>query len=52
MRDLARKAVEEIIDGLRAEQAADPGRTPLDRLGRGLARGARRLPRALPGMLR
>ncbi|MQY02972.1 lysophospholipid acyltransferase family protein [Actinomadura macrotermitis] len=47
VRDLARKAVQEIIDGLRAEQAADPGRTPLRRL----ARTARRLPRLAPGGL-
>ncbi|WP_019634871.1 lysophospholipid acyltransferase family protein [Actinomadura atramentaria] len=45
VRDATREAVEGIIDGLRAEQAADPGRTPAGRLGRGLARGARRLPR-------
>ncbi|WP_067482292.1 lysophospholipid acyltransferase family protein [Actinomadura hibisca] len=32
VRDLARKAVQEIVDGLRAEQAADPARTPLGRL--------------------
>ena len=50
-RDEARKAVEEIIDGLRAEQATDPGRTPMGRLGRGLARRARMLPRVVPGLI-
>ncbi|WP_329519903.1 hypothetical protein [Spirillospora sp. NBC_01491] len=39
------------LAGLRAEQAADPGRTPLGRLGRGLSRGARMLPRAVPGVI-
>ncbi|MFC6886784.1 MULTISPECIES: lysophospholipid acyltransferase family protein [Actinomadura] len=51
VRDLARKAVEDIIAELRAEQSSDPGRTPLGRLGRGLARGARVLPRVVPGVI-
>ncbi|MEU5878260.1 lysophospholipid acyltransferase family protein [Spirillospora sp. NPDC047279] len=56
VRDIARKAVQGIIDGLRAEQAADPGRTPVGRLsqslGRGLGRGARLVPHLMPGLAR
>ncbi|MCP2339672.1 lysophospholipid acyltransferase family protein [Actinomadura rupiterrae] len=44
VRDLARKSVQEIIDGLREEQAADRGRTPLRRLSRTITRTARALP--------
>ncbi|MEV4254721.1 lysophospholipid acyltransferase family protein [Spirillospora sp. NPDC049652] len=44
VRDLARKAVQEIIDSLRAEQAADRGRTPLARLTRAVTRTAASLP--------
>ncbi len=51
VRDLARKAVEEIIDGLRAEQAADPCRTPLGRIGRNLSRAARAVPRTVPSVV-
>ncbi|GAA2574721.1 lysophospholipid acyltransferase family protein [Actinomadura fulvescens] len=51
VRDLARQAVQDIVDDLRAEQADDPGRTPLGRLGRGLARSARALPRVVPGLV-
>ncbi|MFI0354046.1 lysophospholipid acyltransferase family protein [Actinomadura sp. 9N407] len=51
VRDLARKVVEGIIDGLRAEQAADPGRTPMGRIGRGIARGSRALPRVAPRLI-
>ncbi len=45
VRDLARKSVQEIIDTLRAEQAADRGRTPIARLTRAVTRTASTLPR-------
>ncbi|MFB4316730.1 lysophospholipid acyltransferase family protein [Actinomadura sp. 21ATH] len=51
VRDLVRDAVEGIIGDLRAEQAADPSRTPLGRIGRGMARGSRLLPRVVPRVI-
>lgn len=49
VRDLARKAVQEIVDGLRTEQSTDRGRTPMARLTRAVTRTAGTLPR--PGFL-
>ncbi|WP_433326646.1 lysophospholipid acyltransferase family protein [Spirillospora sp. CA-294931] len=48
VRDLTAKAVQDIIETLRAEQSTDPGRTPLGRLGRTLGRGIGLSTRLLP----